>query len=198
GEIVIDMESGEIRHVPPEGGEAMSAEPAARPARSRRTAPRAASPEPSEDLLQEIVGRNIANAHVGTLRSPAEGQSGPVEVTVFFGARSGRIIGISSGHQASGATPTHTIAEHLLNNGSVPRRRAFHGTLAADGRSIVLEVPAEGERGAGRLHLDLQSGEIRFEADAAEPPSGPLGMTEQEIDSVVEALESDSGGSHPE
>ncbi|MFO1462541.1 MAG: protein phosphatase 2C domain-containing protein [bacterium] len=128
--------------------------------------------------LRAAIGRSVPNSQQGVLTEPARDATGPVEVTVYLGRQSGKILGISRGHHPVTRDPEHIITENLPSSGRLPRinRISLQGTLDETARRIVLEVPAAEDQAAGRLIIDLGIGRIRFEANPS-APEGPGGGT---------------------
>jgi len=187
GEYVLDMETGRIEHRLPEregteAGASRAAEERPRGSERRRASRRESAPEADADDAVDAAARRITrhtvpNAHMGVLTAPAHGETGAVQVTVYFGGRSGKILGISEGHRPATGEPEHVIADNLPASGNVPRNRiALHGVHDTEAQRIVLEVPASEGQEAGTITIDLSNGRIRFEARPT-PPEGPGGGT---------------------
>ncbi len=117
--------------------------------------------------IDAITRRSISNAHVGILT-----MSGSGNVTVYFGRRTGRVLGVSSGHEPVTSDPEFLVADHLRNGNVIGARGriALHGVLSEDQRTITLEVPAGDGQEAGTLTLDLRLGTARFRARPTPPP----------------------------
>jgi len=199
GDYVLNMENGRIVHQEPEAaagsrssrrgstslrgsesrasetrrsGAAASGRP--RPEADGTAAAVAEAPEGGTDRssIDAITSRSIQNAHLGVITTPGAEGEGAQPITVYFGRRSGRILGVSSGHEPVTSDPEHLIVDHFRNGNVIPARGrvAYHGELSADRHSIALEVPASEGQEAGTLTLDLRVGTVRFQVRSAPPP----------------------------
>lgn len=179
GEYVLDMENGRFEHRLPETEAGDSSSRTASDARSRRRSRPASEPAAEERETtppsQLITRHRLPEAELGILRRPAGESSAPTDVTVFFGRRSGRILGINEGHHPASAEVQHVVQDNLPSSGNMPRTRlAFRGRHDPSTESIRLEVPASEGQEAGTLIINLRIGRIRFEA-SPEGPQGPGG-----------------------